>query len=54
MNSVSYIDGKMFSGNKSEMYDFLEYIKKVTGDKSWHIEYGSGNQNSYNSDYDDV
>ena len=54
MNSVSYIDGKMFSGNRSEMYDFLEYIKKVTGDKSWHIEYGSGNQNSYNSNYDDV
>lgn len=54
MNSVSYIDGKMFSGNRTEIYDFLEYIKRVTGDKSWHIEYGSGKENSYNSDYEGV
>lgn len=50
MNSVSYIDGKMFSGNKSELYAFLDYIKKVTRDTSWHIEYGSGKENRYNSD----
>ena len=23
MNSVSYIDGRMFSGNRSEIYDFM-------------------------------
>ena len=52
MNSVSYIDGKMFSGNRSELFAFLEYIKRVTRDTSWHIEYGSDNKDSYNSDYD--
>ena len=41
MNSVSYVDGKMFSGNYSEIYAFLDYIKRVTGDMSWRIEYGS-------------
>lgn len=41
MNSVSYIDGKMFSGNRSEIYAFLDYIKKVTGDISWIVQYGS-------------
>ena len=44
MNSVSYIDGKMFSGNHSEIYAFLNYIERVTGDKSWKIKYGSGNE----------
>ena len=41
MNSVSYIDGKMFSGNRSEIYAFLDYIKKVTEDISWIVQYGS-------------
>ena len=41
MNSVSYIDGTMFSGNRSELYAFLDYIKQVTGDKSWVTQYGS-------------
>lgn len=54
MNSVSYIDGKMFSGNRTEIYAFLEYIKRVTGDNSWNVEYGSDKENSYNSDYEDV
>ena len=44
MNSVSYIDGKMFYGNHSEIYDFLNYIKRITGDKSWKIKYGSGKE----------
>lgn len=54
MNSVSYIDGKMFSGNRSELYAFLEYIKKVTGDKSWNIEYGSDKDNHYEVDENDI
>lgn len=54
MNSVSYIDGKMFSGNRKEINAFLNHIKRVTGDKSWNIDYGSGNQNGYNSDYEAV
>ena len=41
MNSVSYIDGTMLSGNRSELYAFLDYIKQVTGDKSWVTQYGS-------------
>lgn len=41
MNSVSYIDGKMFGGSHAEMYSFLEHIKSVTGDKSWVVQYGS-------------
>lgn len=41
MNSVSYIDGKMFGGSHAEMYSFLEHIKSVTGDKSWVVKYGS-------------
>lgn len=44
MNSVSYVDGKMFSGRKDETYGFLEYIKLITGDKNWIKEYGSEKQ----------
>lgn len=54
INSVSYIDGKMFSGNRTEMYAFLNYIKRVTGDKSWIVQYVYDKENSYNSDYEDV
>lgn len=53
MNSVSYMDGKMFSGNRTEIYAFLDYIKRVTGDKSWIVKYDSDKENSRNSDYDD-
>ena len=54
MNSVSYIDGKMFSGNRSEMYDFLEYIKRVTGDKSWIVQYGSDRDKRFEVDENDI
>ena len=37
----------MFGGSNSEIYAFLEHIKKVTGDKSWVIRYGSDKDNSY-------
>lgn len=39
MNSVSYIDGKMFSENHSEIYAFLDYIELVTGDDFWNMKY---------------
>ena len=29
INSVSYADGKMYSGNMSEIYKFREHIKKL-------------------------
>lgn len=47
MNSVSYEDGKMFGGSNSEIYDFLEHIKRVTGDKSWVVKYGADKDNYY-------
>lgn len=43
MNSVSYIDGKIFGGSNSEIYAFLDHIKRVTGDNSWIVEYGKDN-----------
>lgn len=51
INSVSYVDGKMFAGNKSEIYSFLEYIKKMTGDKYWREIDGSNRP--YNPEEDD-
>ena len=47
MNSVSYVDGKMFGGSRSEIYTFLDYVKRVTGDMSWIIEYGSDKDKVY-------
>lgn len=41
MNSVSYVNGKMFAGNRSELYVFLDHIKHITKDFSWHVEFGS-------------
>ncbi len=35
INSVSYVDGKMFAGNKSDIYSFSEHLKLVTGDEKW-------------------
>jgi len=45
MNSVSYIDGRMFSGNRSEICAFLNHIKRVTGDNSWIVTYGKDDDN---------
>ena len=47
MNSVSYIDGKMFCGDYTEIYAFLDYIKSVTYDKSWKLVYGSDKDKAY-------
>ena len=52
MNSVSYMDGTMFSGNRSEIYAFLNYIKQVTGDKSWVTQYGSEKGNDHQGVFD--
>ena len=54
MNSVSYIDGKMFGGSYAEIYSFLEYIKKVAGDKSWVVQYGSDKDKRYEVDENDM
>lgn len=43
INSVSCIDGKMFSGNNSEIYAFLNRIKRIAGDNSWIVTYGRDN-----------
>ncbi len=47
MNSVSYINGKMFGGSYAEIYAFLDHIKKVTRDDSWIVQYGSNKYKSY-------
>ena len=54
MNSVSYIDGKMFGGSYAEIYAFLDYIKKVTGDNFWTLRYGSDKDKTYEVDEDDM
>ena len=54
MNSVSYIDGKMFGGSYAEIYAFLEHIKRVTGDNYWIIRYGSDRDKRYEVDENDV
>lgn len=41
INSVSYINGKMYSGDYAEIYSFLDHIKRVTGDNSWTVKYAS-------------
>lgn len=47
MNSVSYVDGRMLGGSRSEIYTFLDYVKRVTRDMSWMIEYGSDKDKAY-------
>ena len=39
INSVSYVDGKMYAGNQRDIYGFLEYIKQVTRDKKWIVDH---------------
>ncbi len=41
MNSVSFVDGKMYADNRADTGKFLEHIKQVTRDSHWKIEYGS-------------
>ena len=50
MNSVSYIDGRMYRGDYTETYQFLDFIKQITGDNSWRITYGSDKDAEINSD----
>ena len=39
INSVSFVDGKMFADNKKDIGRFMEYISKVVGDEWWRIYY---------------
>ncbi len=39
LNSVSFIDGMMYSHTKRDIAEFIEYITSVTGDKNWYIKY---------------
>lgn len=39
MNSVSFVDGKMFADNKKDIGRFMEYISEVTGDDWWRLGY---------------
>ena len=52
--NARYIDGKMFGGGYAEIYAFLECIKKVTGDKSWIVQYGSDRDKHYEVDENDM
>lgn len=54
MNSVSYVDGKMFGGSYAETYSFLEHIKRMTKDMSWIIRYGSDRDKSYEFNDSDI
>ena len=54
MNSVSYIDGKMFGGSRSEIYAFLEHIKRMSNDNSWTLRYGSNKKKDYEVDESDM
>lgn len=39
INSVSFIDGRMFAENKGDISNFVEHIKHVTNDNYWNIYY---------------
>lgn len=54
MNSVSYVDGRMFCGDYAEIYAFLDYIKAVIHDKSWKLVYGSDKDKVYEINENDV
>lgn len=40
LNSVSFVDGKMFADNWSDIYSFRDHIQKVTGDNKWLVVLG--------------
>ena len=42
INSVSYVDGKMFAENNSSYNKFREYVSKVTHDKYMQLMFKSG------------
>lgn len=41
LNSVSYVDGKMFAQSKGELYQFMKYIGKIAKDRNFKVLYGS-------------
>lgn len=40
MNSVSFLDGKMYADNKGDTYKFVDFLKSITKDKHWKVVYG--------------
>lgn len=47
MNSVSYVDGRMYRGDHADIFRFLDHIKLVTGDIHYRYVFGSDEDNSY-------
>lgn len=41
MNSVSFVDGKMYADNKGANYAFADHIKRITDDYNWKVVYGT-------------
>lgn len=39
INSVSFIDGRMFAESKGDISNFVEHIKHITNDNYWNIYY---------------
>ena len=39
MNSVNFVNGKKYADNKSDVYQFVQYIKKVAHDDYWKAIY---------------
>lgn len=46
MNSVSFVDGKMYADSKGDNYTFVEHIKSVTYDYNWRVAYGASESDS--------
>ena len=40
MNSVSFVDGKMYADNKGDTKKFVDFLKSVTKDYHWKVVYG--------------
>jgi len=47
MNSVSFVDGKMFADNKKDIVRFINHISKVTGDERWNLRYRDDKLNEF-------
>ena len=40
MNSVSFVDGRMYADNKGDTKKFVDFLKSVTKDYHWKVVYG--------------
>ena len=50
MNTVSIQDGKMFSATMTELSQFMNHIKSVTGDYKLQLKFGHGKDDSDDDD----